>query len=212
MRALRGFSLVFLLLALVSWGVYFGIDMLPVPFIKVTIRCEDDRALREIDSKYSDSILERQKVTVYKYEELPYYIVGWESESKERLTEFKEAINAYLKRRKLPYRVALKKLGDKWILKVNRDYKDERIALKVQGEIYNKGDGYYLEVMRKKRAIPLRGYQVIVEIPRDRLPELMDFIDALKAKYPDDELLGVVNTERVYRKESGEAAEGSSQG
>ena len=201
MKAIKVFSLIFLFFALLSWGVYFGIELLPVPFMRIVMTCQSPQTLEEIKSKFKDRIIVVEKTSKYVYKELPYYIVGWESENKERLSDIKEAIEKYLERRGLPYKMLLLKLGDKWLLKVKGDYKSEKRARKVQEEIYNKGNGYYLEVMKKKVAKEVKVFQITLEIPRDRLKELMDFLDYLKSKYPDDKFIEIVSSERVYKQE-----------
>jgi len=201
MKAIKTLAGIFFIFALLSWGVYFGIELLPVPFMRVTIICKSKEALNDIKAKFRDSVISVERASKYVYKDLPYYIVAWKSSDKKALSNIRDAISKYLQRRRLPYKLIIKKFGDQWLLKVRGDYKSKEAALKVRDEIYNKGDGYYFEVFRKQSVKEVKVYKIIVEIPMDKLKDLLDFMDALKKKYPNDKFIEIESSKKFYKQE-----------
>ncbi len=198
MKALKALSLIFLVLALFSWGVYFGIELLPVPYIEVTVKYKKPQVGEIIKEKFPQETLGVRKIKEYVYKDMDLYVVAWESENKDRLEKFKKAINAYIERRGLKFKVVVKPFGDKWILKVNKDFKNQEDAWKVQQQLYNRGEGYYLEVQPKKQISSIELYQITLIIPKDKLPILVDLVDNLKREY-NDEFINLEVVRTIYK-------------
>ncbi len=183
MRVLKYLTSVFLGFALLSWGIYFASSYIPVPYRRLVILCKLDKELAQIREQYGEYIVNSEEKEIYERVYQKGYILYAISDNREFLEGTRDAIVEFLRRKKRKVALEVSKLPTgEYILVLKKVFPNKKAAERVQKFIYDRGRGYRLDISKRFKHIKTKATQVTIEIPSDKYPKFVEFLESGKFK------------------------------